>query len=103
MLPVRGGRTHRKNGKSVGMGNDGRGGASGNAMADTEHRTPQITIIKQLQPNRTPQMLGNQRGARLHIAPGAYPVYYAIARANGLFKGQSIRSFKSKSSVSKTI
>lgn len=40
--------------------------------------------------------LDNGHGLPLHIAQGAYPVYYVIARANGLFKGDEIRSFKLK-------
>lgn len=35
---------------------------------------------------------GHTRSARLHVAPGAYPVYYALARANGKFLGKSIRT-----------
>lgn len=40
--------------------------------------------------------LDNGHSVPLHIASGAYPVYYVIARANGHFKGDNIRSFKSK-------
>lgn len=43
---------------------------------------------------RSPQMVqGNYREARLHVADGAYPVYYSIARVNGNF-GKYIRAFR---------
>ncbi|KAJ6636142.1 hypothetical protein Bhyg_14729 [Pseudolycoriella hygida] len=42
-------------------------------------------IMRIIDVQQTPKMLGNERGARLHIASGAYPVYYSIARANGQF------------------
>lgn len=48
-------------------------------------------IMRIIDIQRTPRMLGNERGARLHIANGAYPVYYSIARANGQF-GKHIRA-----------
>lgn len=35
---------------------------------------------------------GHQQGARLRFAPGGYPVYYVLARANGKFIGKSIRT-----------
>lgn len=41
--------------------------------------------------NRPPQMITREGGARLHIATGAYPVYYSLARANGRF-GKHIRA-----------
>lgn len=42
---------------------------------------------------RRPQMLvSNQHSIRLHIAPGAYPVYYVIANANGRFMDHHIRT-----------
>lgn len=47
--------------------------------------TEESKIMRIIDVNQTPQMLGNERGARLHIANGAYPVYYSIARANGQF------------------
>lgn len=50
-------------------------------------------IMRIVDVHQTPQMLGNERGARLHIANGAYPVYYGIARANGQF-GKHIRALK---------
>lgn len=57
----------------------------------------QIRNSKQTKYQRQFQLgLDNGHGTPLHIAPGAYPVYYAIARANGLFKGNEIRSFKLK-------
>lgn len=51
-----------------------------NALPKEESKIMRIIDVHQ-----TPQMLGNERGARLHIANGAYPVYYSIARANGQF------------------
>lgn len=47
--------------------------------------TEESKIMRIIDVHQTPQMLGNERGARLHIANGAYPVYYSIARANGQF------------------
>lgn len=47
--------------------------------------TEDSKIMRIIDVHQTPQMLGNERGARLHIANGAYPVYYGIARANGQF------------------
>lgn len=47
--------------------------------------TEESKIMRIIDVQQTPQMLGNERGARLHIANGAYPVYYSIARANGQF------------------
>ncbi|KAG4070650.1 hypothetical protein HA402_013570 [Bradysia odoriphaga] len=47
--------------------------------------TEESKIMRIVDVHQTPQMLGNERGARLHIANGAYPVYYSIARANGQF------------------
>lgn len=37
-----------------------------------------------------------QGGAWLQVVPGKYPVYYAIARANGLFQEHSIRAYPAK-------
>lgn len=37
-----------------------------------------------------PRMSINKRKAKFHVASGAYPVYYAIARSNGSFKGNPI-------------
>lgn len=34
---------------------------------------------------RTSNIIGNQRGMKLHVADGAYPVYYALAKVNGKF------------------
>lgn len=51
-------------------------------MRITEHKITEMT----------PRMLGNERGAKLHIANGAYPVYYSIARVNGRF-GKHIRAY----------
>lgn len=71
-----------------------------------ERDGPTSPIIKIVQIQRKPKQtkyqrqfqlgLDNGHGLPLHIAPGAYPVYYAIARANGLFNGNEIRSFKLK-------
>lgn len=47
-----------------------------------------MTVVKRME---TPHIMGVSRGARLHIAPGAYPVYYSLARANGRF-GKYIRA-----------
>lgn len=47
-----------------------------------------MTVVKRME---SPQIMGVSRGARLHIAPGAYPVYYSLARANGRF-GKYIRA-----------
>lgn len=55
--------------------------------------TEESKIMRIIDVNQTPQMLGNERGARLHIANGAYPVYYSIARANGQF-GKHIRALE---------
>lgn len=37
-----------------------------------------------------------QGGAWLQVVPGKYPVYYAVARANGLFQEHSIRAYPAK-------
>lgn len=55
--------------------------------------TEDSKIMRIVDVHQTPQMLGNERGARLHIANGAYPVYYSIARANGQF-GKHIRALE---------
>lgn len=55
--------------------------------------TEDSKIMRIIDVHQTPQMLGNERGARLHIANGAYPVYYSIARANGQF-GKHIRALE---------
>lgn len=34
---------------------------------------------------RTSNIIGNQHGMKLHVADGAYPVYYASAKVNGKF------------------
>lgn len=75
-------------------------------MQRERYDDPSSSIIKIAQIQRTPKQTKHQRqfqlgldnghGLPLHIAPGAYPVYYAIARANGLFKANEIRSFKLK-------
>lgn len=54
--------------------------------------TKQDSKIMRIIENRTPQFMNNERGAKLHIASGAYPVYYSIARANGRF-GKHIRAY----------
>lgn len=54
--------------------------------------TKQDSKIMRIIENRTPQFINNERGAKLHIASGAYPVYYSIARANGRF-GKHIRAY----------
>lgn len=38
----------------------------------------------------------NRRNPRFNVADGAYPVYYALAKANGSFRGNSIRWFRSE-------
>lgn len=47
-----------------------------------------MTVVKRIE---SPHIMGVSRGERLHIAPGAYPVYYSLARANGRF-GKYIRA-----------
>lgn len=37
-----------------------------------------------------------QGGAWLQVVPGKYPIYYAVARANGLFQEHSIRAYPAK-------
>lgn len=87
------GRIAGNTGKSIGFGT-GEGGKVG-GHNNRAGRGSKIIVI-QSERNRRPQiLLSNQRSMRLHVAPGAYPVYYGIARANGLFKGQ-IRAFKAK-------
>lgn len=54
--------------------------------------TKQDSKIMRIIENRTPQFMNNERGAKLHIASGAYPVYYSIARVNGRF-GKHIRAY----------
>lgn len=71
---------------------DGKGRSpkkSGAHEKDTDIQ--RITISSR--PNRATRMAGVRSGARLHVADGAYPVYYAISRVNGRF-GKQIRSFR---------
>ncbi|KAJ6636743.1 hypothetical protein Bhyg_15337 [Pseudolycoriella hygida] len=83
---------------------DGRYHKNINAQRDRDGRTSPIIKIVQIQrkPKQTKYQrqfqlgLDNGHGLPLHIAPGAYPVYYGIARVNGQFKGDGIRSFKLK-------
>lgn len=92
MLPIRRDGRHNKN-------------INNNIQRERDER-PSSPIIKIVQIQRNPKQtkyqrqfqlgLDNGHGLPLHIAPGAYPVYYAIARVNGLFKGNEIRSFKLK-------
>lgn len=89
------GRFAGNTGKSIGFGTGEGGKVGGHNSYNRAGRGSKIIVI-QSERNRRPQMLlSNKRSMRLHVAPGAYPVYYGIARANGLFKGQ-IRSFKAK-------
>ncbi|XP_037052486.1 uncharacterized protein LOC119086013 [Bradysia coprophila] len=77
-----------------------------NSMQRERYDGPTSPIIKIVQIQRNPKQtkyqrqfqlgLDNGHGLPLHIAPGAYPVFTIIARANGLFNGNEIRSFKLK-------
>lgn len=55
-----------------------------------------ITVIhKSIDTPKIPWKYVNKRKPKFHPAIGAYPVYYAIARANGSFQGNRIRTLKS--------
>lgn len=79
---------------------------SNNMQQRARNDGPMSPIIKIVQIQRKPKQtkyqrqfqlgLDNGHGLPLHIAPGAYPVYYALATVNGRFKGDEIRSFKLK-------
>lgn len=43
------------------------------------------------------------RLTRVHIAPGAYPVYYGIAKVNGQFVKNSIKSFSNEEQLIKNL
>lgn len=43
------------------------------------------------------------RLTRVHIAPGAYPVYYGIAKVNGRFVKNSIKSFSNEQQLIKNL
>lgn len=91
MLPIRRDGRYNKN-------------INNNIERDRDGRASSIIKIVQIQrkPKQTKYQrqfqlgLDNGHGLPLHRAPGAYPVYYVVARANGLFKGDEIRSFKLK-------
>lgn len=65
-------------------------------------RGSKIIVIHPEQNRRPHMMVNSHRAMRLHVAPGAYPVYYGIARANGLFDGQQIRSFSTRQKHTKS-
>lgn len=99
MLPIRrDGRYNKNINNNIQRERDGPTTTTTTAMM-----SPIIKIVQiQRKPKQTKYQrqfqlgLDNGHSLPLHIAPGAYPVYYAIARANGLFKGNEIRSFKLK-------
>lgn len=71
------------------------------SIADVPDNTKITIILKEPKPISTsapivmPPRYVNKRKAKFHPAPGAYPIYYAIARANGSFKGNRIWSLSS--------
>lgn len=68
-----------------------------NSSTENDFAHTRITVIQAVPlqtstPIPMPPRYVNKRKAKFHPAPGAYPIYYAIARANGSFKGNRIWS-----------
>lgn len=67
-------------------------------------KSPSMIVIIEKKPKlmaKVPRhvvMMGDigKRRPKFHVADGAYPVYYAIARANGSFRNHPIRTIKSE-------
>ncbi|XP_059610597.1 uncharacterized protein LOC132257626 [Phlebotomus argentipes] len=62
-----------------------------------EKDSSEIVVIQPLASGYHPQdrhlrMLGVSPRVPVHFAPGAYPIFYTLARANGAFTGRNIRA-----------
>lgn len=92
MLPIRrDGRYNKNINNNIHRERDGRTMSPIIKIVQIQRKPKQTKYQRQFQLG-----LDNGHGLPLHIAPGAYPVYYVISRANGLFKADQIRSFKLK-------